>query len=117
MHATHEGELAHAAELTDRTGVDAAAIAVPDSLTPRGNPRAAGLFGVNLTAIALLLERFWNLQFSIISVAPPVTRMKGALGSIKVRLRSLTTCEFVPVRVITALPEPVSFAGADRAAG
>jgi hypothetical protein len=34
-----------AAELTERTGVDAATIAMPDSLAPRGNPRAAGLFG------------------------------------------------------------------------
>jgi hypothetical protein len=34
-----------AAELTERTGVDAATVAMPDSLAPRGNPRAAGLFG------------------------------------------------------------------------
>ena len=34
-----------AAELTARTGVDAATLATPDSLSPRGNPRATGLFG------------------------------------------------------------------------
>jgi hypothetical protein len=34
-----------AAELTARTGVDAATIALPDTLARRGNPRVAGLFG------------------------------------------------------------------------
>jgi hypothetical protein len=34
-----------AAELAARTGVDAATIALPNSLARRGNPRAAGLFG------------------------------------------------------------------------
>jgi hypothetical protein len=34
-----------ATELTARTGVDAATLATPDSLSPRGNPRATGLFG------------------------------------------------------------------------
>ena len=34
-----------AAEVMARTGVDAATLATPDSLSRRGNPRAAGLFG------------------------------------------------------------------------
>jgi hypothetical protein len=36
---------AFAAELAARTGIDAATLAVPDSLSRRGNTRAAGLFG------------------------------------------------------------------------
>ena len=34
-----------AAELMARTGADAATLAIPDSLSRRGNPRAAGLLG------------------------------------------------------------------------
>jgi hypothetical protein len=33
------------AELAARTGVEAATLAIPDSLARRGNPQAAGLFG------------------------------------------------------------------------
>jgi len=34
-----------AAELMAHTGADAATLAIPDSLSRRGNPRAAGLLG------------------------------------------------------------------------
>jgi hypothetical protein len=48
---------------------------------------------------------FWNLQFSIMRVVPPVTRIKGAALAVppsKVRLRRMTTCELEPVNVKAA---------------
>jgi hypothetical protein len=54
-----------AAELTARTGVDAAAVAAPDSLSPRGNPRATGLFGgmATLTGTFAGYSPAWSPHF------------------------------------------------------
>src|SRR5580704_10891973 len=54
-----------AAELTARTGVDAAALAAPDSLSPRGNPRATGLFGgmATLTGSFAAYSPAWSPHF------------------------------------------------------
>ena len=54
-----------AAELAARTGVDAATLAMPDSLSRRGNPRAAGLFGgiATLTGAFAAYSPAWSPHF------------------------------------------------------
>jgi hypothetical protein len=68
---------------------------------------AAGLLGVNWMVMALPPDKFWNLQFSMIRVAPPITLMNGAPAlpsPSKVRLRRMTICELEPLRVPPAMP-------------
>ena len=54
-----------AAELAARTGVDAATLATPDSLSPRGNLRATGLFGgmAMLTGTFAAYSPAWSPHF------------------------------------------------------
>jgi len=54
-----------AAEVITRTGVDAATLAIPDSLSRRGNPRAAGLLGgaATLTGAFAAYSPAWSPQF------------------------------------------------------
>ena len=54
-----------ATELTARTGVDAATLAMPDSLARRGNPRTAGLFGgiASLTGAFAAYSPSWSPHF------------------------------------------------------
>jgi hypothetical protein len=56
---------AFAAELTARTGVDPATLAISDSLSRRGNPRAAGLFGgvAMLTGAFAAYSPAWSPHF------------------------------------------------------
>jgi hypothetical protein len=56
---------AFAAELTALTGVDAATLAVPDSLSRRGNPLAVGLFGgvATLTGAFAAYSPAWSPHF------------------------------------------------------
>ena len=54
-----------AAELIARTGADAATLAIPDNLSPRGNPRVAGLFGgvATLTGAFAAYSPSWSPHF------------------------------------------------------
>jgi hypothetical protein len=54
-----------AAELIANTGVDAAALALPDSLSRRGTPRAAGLLGgaATLTGAFAAYSPVWSPQY------------------------------------------------------
>ena len=67
-----------AAELTARTGVDAATLATPDSLSPRGNPRATGLFG----GVAMLTGTYAALFARVVATfsRPFASRRIAAFG-------------------------------------
>jgi len=73
-----------AAELVARTGVDPATIAMPDSLSRRANPRAAGLLGgiATLTGTFAAYSPAWSPQFRGRLVRGSLRLAPGRSGSL-----------------------------------
>jgi hypothetical protein len=72
------------AELIARTGVDAATLAMPDSLSRRGNPRAAGLLGgvTTLTGAFAAYSPAWSPHFHGRLVRGALRLASGRSGSL-----------------------------------